>query len=46
MFVECVQFDRDAGAEPEVLVSDKAVLLYNQALIHLRVSLVSLECTI
>lgn len=34
-----VEFDRDAeGSGETVLVSDKAVLLYNQALIHLRVS--------
>lgn len=35
----CVQFDHDAEAIGEIVqVSDKAVLLYNQALIHLRVS--------
>lgn len=36
-----LQFDHDVdggGGETQVVVSDKGVLLYNQALIHLRVS--------
>ena len=34
----CVQFDREAeGSGSEQSVSDKAVLLFNQALIHRRV---------
>ena len=33
-----LQFDNDSeGGEMEVIVADKGVLLYNQALIHLRV---------
>lgn len=37
----CVQFDRasEGNGETEMAVGDKGVLLYNQALIHLRVRL-------